>query len=132
MLICSGLSFAIPLRAQKAADRASMAFASPLIDLGTLCIDSVASYHFEFRNSGNSMLVITDAQPSCPCMELNWQKGPIQAGERGWLDIRFHADVPGPFDKAVWITSNSTDSTGQMQPVELRVRGLVMSRKMKH
>lgn len=117
----------IPLLAQNAGNRARISLSSPLIDLGTLCVDSVASYHFEFQSSGNVMLVVTDAQPSCPCIELNWLKGPIQPGEKGWLDLRFHAETPGPFDKAIWITSNATDSSGQMQMVELRVRGLVMA-----
>lgn len=65
-------------------------------------------YNFSFTNTGNEPLLIQDVKTSCDCTLAQWPKTPIAPGKtaiiRGGFKI---ADKSGPFEKALYITTNT-------------------------
>jgi hypothetical protein len=110
-------------QAQDTAARAHIVFADTAHDFGSVQVRTQATYHFEYRNTGNDILIVTEAQPSCYCISVNWSRSPVMPGDKGSLEVVYHAEEVGAFDKGIWVSSNSNTA----QPVELRVRGNVVS-----
>lgn len=78
-------------------------------DFGTIQEkDGDVSFVFKFTNGGDTPLVITRATSSCGCTTPNYTKKPVQPGSTGEITVTYHAKGrPGPFQKSVYIYSNS-------------------------
>lgn len=92
-------------------------------DFGKIVQNKPVTYVFEFTNTGDSPLVITNAQGSCGCTVPSYPKEPIGPGEKGEIKVSFNAASMGVFNKTVTITAN-TD-----KPATLIIKGEVTAAK---
>ena len=104
------LGFAFASNAQGA-----LKFKQEKHDFGTIKEGTVATYSFEFTNTGKTPVVISNVQPSCGCTTPSWTKTPIMPGESGEVKASYGTDGrPGYFQKSVKVefdNGNLTDLT---------------------
>ncbi|MFI5201048.1 MAG: DUF1573 domain-containing protein [Candidatus Kapaibacterium sp.] len=68
---------------------------------------------FALRNAGDSTLRITGVYPSCGCTVASLNDSIVPVGQSTKLLIRLDAKdkMPGGFEKAVYLSSNSRDTS---------------------
>lgn len=77
-------------------------------DFGKVEEGTVATYTFEFTNTGTAPVVISNAQASCGCTTPEWTREPVMPGKAGKVTAAFNsAGRPGNFSKTVTVVSNS-------------------------
>lgn len=83
-------------------------FQKDIYDFGEITVGEKVSYAFEFKNTGNLPLIITNAVASCGCTVPNWPKEPIGAGETGKINVVFNSiGKKGLQDKVITLTANT-------------------------
>lgn len=96
-------------------------FTKRVHNFGKISVNEGAKHcSFEFRNTSNKPVVISNILSSCGCTTPKWPKKPIMPGESGKVEVTYLNDQgPYPFDKALTVyTSAST------KPIILRITGL--------
>ncbi|PIB33956.1 hypothetical protein BFP72_00160 [Reichenbachiella sp. 5M10] len=84
------------------------AFAEESHDFGTINEGDKVIHVFEFENTGDAPLIISDAKGSCGCTVPEWPKEPIGIGEKGEIKVEFNSrKKPGIQNKTVTITANT-------------------------
>lgn len=78
---------------------------------------------FEFKNTGDAPLVITDVKTSCGCTVPSKPKEPIMPGKTGEIEVKYNMN-PGPINKTVTVESNAVNKTDGK--VTLRIKGTVI------
>ena len=98
-----------------------MSFERMEYDFGTMKYKSrLQTYSFEFTNTGEVPLVITDAYKSCSCLSVKYPRRPLQPGEKGVIEVSYNPNkLIGDFNNFVKIYSNAS------QQYVLFVRGNV-------
>lgn len=88
-----------------------LTFAKEEHDFGTIKeADGKKSYTFEFMNTGNAPLIITNVEPSCGCTSPEWTKKPVLPGEKGFIVITYDPkNRPGKFEKSIAVSSNAAN-----------------------
>ncbi|MCC6185532.1 MAG: DUF1573 domain-containing protein [Chitinophagaceae bacterium] len=100
-----------------------------LHDYGTIPEGPKAIYEFQFINTGNAPLIITNAQASCGCTSPEFPREPILPGKKGKIKVTYATEGrPGNFTKSVYITSNAQTNDG-MGHYELKIKGIVKPAK---
>jgi Protein of unknown function (DUF1573) len=78
-------------------------------DFGKVKEGEKAVYTYEFTNTGDAPIVVSNAQPSCGCTTPSWTKTPVLPGKTGSVTASFDSSgKPGAFNKNVTVTSNAT------------------------
>jgi hypothetical protein len=103
---------------------AEIKFETELHDFGTIKQGGNGIYEFEFYNSGNAPLIISNAQGSCGCTVPTWPKEPIKPGDSNKIKVSYDTKRVGPFTKTVTITSNA-----QSSPKVITIKGVVEEHK---
>lgn len=86
----------------------SITFAETSFDFGEVQDGEKVSHVYEFTNTGNEPLVISNAKGSCGCTVPNWPKNPIPPGEKGEIHVEFNSKgKTGKQTKRVTITANT-------------------------
>ena len=86
----------------------SVKFEKSLHNFGSVVSTSENKYNFEFTNTGDSPLVISNARGSCGCTVPNYPKTPIAPGETGEIEVIYRPkNQSGPQTKTVTITANT-------------------------
>lgn len=84
-------------------------------DFGTIQSGDMVRYSFKFKNSGKSLLVISDVTTSCGCTVSDFPKEPISPGESGTIDISFDShNRRGMQNKSATVFSNTQPPTKQL------------------
>lgn len=78
---------------------------------------------FEFKNTGDAPLLITNAKSSCGCTVPSYPKEPIAPGATGQIEVQYNMN-PGPISKTITVSSNAVNVENGM--VALRIKGLVV------
>jgi hypothetical protein len=87
---------------------ASISFDTIEYDFGTVNEGDVVEKTFKITNSGNTDLIITNAQPSCGCTVPVWPKEPIKPGASADLFVKFNtAGKPNRQLKTITLTTNT-------------------------
>jgi hypothetical protein len=86
-------------------------FKSEKHDFGKVEQGKPATFSFEFVNTGNQPVVISNAQASCGCTTPDWTKDPILPGKTGFVKATYNAAAVGPFNKTVTVYSNAETPT---------------------
>ncbi len=60
-----------------------------LVDIGRIKAGEVVEYKAAIENRGNEPLVITGIETSCGCTSVEYERAPIEPGERGAFSFRF-------------------------------------------
>ncbi|MBK8827595.1 MAG: DUF1573 domain-containing protein [Saprospiraceae bacterium] len=100
---------------------AKMTFAATTVDYGIISKESEPTRTFNFKNTGNAPLLITDAKASCGCTVPTFPKDAIMPGESSTITVRYDTNRIGVISKSITITSNAGE------PVVLKITGEVKS-----
>jgi len=77
-------------------------------DFGAIEEGVIAKHDFEFTNTGNAPLIITNASGSCGCTVPSWPREPIAPGETGKIHVEFNSNSrTGNQTKTVTLSSNT-------------------------
>ena len=98
----------------------SIKFTKTEYDFGTIKMNSEAFTEFEFSNTGEKSLIITQVTTNCGCAEPEWPKKPIKSGKNGIIKIKYDTKYPGRFMKTISVFANIEN-----QPVKLEIKGTV-------
>lgn len=94
----------------------SFAFAKEIHDFGTINDGDIVEHVFQFTNSGEAPLIISNATATCGCTVPNWPKQPIAVGETGEIQVRFNSrNKAGIQNKTITITANTYPSSNKLQ-----------------
>ena len=92
-------------------------------DFGEIQFKGNGSYEFEFVNTGNEPLILTQPKSSCGCTVPEWPKQPILPGESNVIKVTYkNTDRPGNFNKYVTVFSNALVN----KEVKLHIKGTVL------
>lgn len=89
-----------------------MSFAKTEHDFGTIKKGTAVEEVFEFTNTGNAPLIITNATSSCGCTVPEYPKNtPIAPGETSSLLVKFNGSGQNQVTKTVTVTANTEKGT---------------------
>ena len=91
-------------------------------DYGTIKYGADGSCSFEFKNTGNAPLIISNAKGSCGCTVPEWPKEPIAPGAKASIKVKYDTKRPGAINKSVTITSNAVNEPTKV----IRIKGNVL------
>ncbi len=91
--------------------QAKMDFKKELHDYGNIKNGANGTCTFEFTNTGNAPLIISNAAGSCGCTVPTWPKEPIAPGAKGEITVKYDTKRTGEFTKTVTLTSNATETS---------------------
>ena len=90
-------------------------------DFGTINEGVVVEHLFEFTNSGQAPLVISNVQASCGCTSPDWTKTPVKPGDTGFVKVVFNSTAKsGVQSPTVTIQANTSPGV-----TRLRLKGTV-------
>ncbi len=71
---------------------------------------------FNFENTGDTPLLITNVQTTCGCTATNWEREPILPGSKSSIKVNFNsAGKTGRQNKVITIISNSVAPLNQIK-----------------
>lgn len=96
------------------------------IDYGSVYKDSDSGLRtFEFKNTGDAPLIITNVQSTCGCTVPSKPTEPIMPGKMGKIDVKYNMN-PGPIRKTLTVESNAVNY--DQGRVALKIKGEVLVR----
>ncbi len=101
--------------------KAKIEFKTDVIDYGTIDKGADGVRVFEFTNTGNAPLIISNVKSTCGCTVPKKPKGPILPGETGQIEVKYDTNRVNPIRKTITVTSNADTPT-----VALKIKGLVV------
>lgn len=103
-------------------DGAKIEFEKEVHDYGTIKNGADGSCSFDFKNTGNQPLIISNAKGSCGCTVPSWPKEPINPGQTATITVKYDTKRTGAINKSVTITSNAVNEPTKV----LRIKGNVL------
>lgn len=103
---------------------AKIEFKSDTIDYGTIEKGSNGVRIFEFTNTGDIPLIISQVTSSCGCTIPKKPDGPILPGKTGQIEVKYDTNRVNPIRKTVTVISNADTPT-----VALKIKGEVVDTK---
>ena len=100
---------------------AKIEFKSEVIDYGEIQKGADGLRVFEFTNTGNVPLVITDVTSSCGCTIPEKPKDPILPGKTGEIKVKYNTTIVGPIRKTITVYSNATEPAKS-----IKIKGTVL------
>lgn len=101
---------------------AKIEFKTDVIDYGTIEKGSDGVRVFEFTNTGDAPLIISNVKSTCGCTVPKKPKGPIMPGETGQIEVKYDTNRVNPIRKTITVISNADTPT-----VALKIKGLVVN-----
>lgn len=93
-----------------------LSFEKDFHDFGKLNSGELVSYSFKFKNTGKSILLISNVGTSCGCTVTAYPKKPINPGEESTIDVKFDTTGKhGRQSKSITIFANT-------EPAETTIR----------
>ena len=108
--------------AQEVENGAKITFTKETHDYGTVKNGGDGTCTFEFKNTGNAPLILSNAKGSCGCTVPTWPKEPIAPGAKGVISVKYDTKRPGAINKSVTITSNAVNEPTKT----IRIKGTVL------
>ncbi|WP_395054045.1 DUF1573 domain-containing protein [Flavobacterium sp.] len=94
------------------------------IDYGTVSKDNDNGIRtFEFTNTGNEPLILTNVKSTCGCTIPTFSKDPILPGKTGKIEVKYNMN-PGPIVKTITVESNAVNVENGL--VAIKIKGLVV------
>jgi len=69
-----------------------ISFEKDFHDFGKLISGEQVTYSFKFKNTGKSLLIISNVSTSCGCTVSSFPKQPIKPGEGATIDVSFDSE----------------------------------------
>ncbi len=87
---------------------AAFKFEESTHDFGEIEQGDVVKHTFQFTNSGDAPLLISDIKTTCGCTTPNYTREPVAPGETGQIDVQFNsAGKAGVQNKVITIYANT-------------------------
>ncbi len=99
-----------------------ISFTETTHDYGTMQLNANGTYEFEFKNTGNEPLILTQPRSSCGCTVPAWPRQPILPGESDKIKVTYNTSLKGKFHKTVTVMSNAVTN----KSVVLTIKGEVV------
>ncbi|MGK0254755.1 MAG: hypothetical protein ACI9OE_002264 [Mariniflexile sp.] len=106
---------------------AKIEFKSDTIDYGTIEKGSNGVRVFEFTNTGDAPLIISNVTSSCGCTIPKKPDGPISPGKTGQIEVKYDTNRVNPIRKTITVISNAETPT-----VALKIKGEVIDSNSKN
>jgi len=85
-----------------------LSFEKDFHDFGKLISGEQVTYSFKFKNTGKSLLIISNVSTSCGCTVSSFPKQPIKPGEGATIDVSFDSEGRhGLQSKTITVFSNT-------------------------
>lgn len=112
-----------------AQEGAKIEFKTETINYGTVVKgeDSGIRY-FEFTNTGDAPLLITNVRSSCGCTVPSYPKTPIAPGKSDRIEVKYNMEK-GPISKTITVETNAVNKPKGIVP--LRIKGNVIVKEIK-
>lgn len=78
---------------------------------------------FEFTNTGNAPLIITNVLSTCGCTVPTKPEAPILPGKKGKIEVKYNM-ATGPIRKTITVESNAANYEGGR--IALKIKGEVV------
>jgi hypothetical protein len=88
----------------------SVKWKTELIDLGEISVGKPVTIEYEFTNTSNAAVIVTNAHASCGCTVADYPKTPIAAGKTAKITATFNAAAKGAFAKNITVTIEGEDA----------------------
>ena len=112
----------ISLIGYTASAQAKISFKNETVDYGKIVKGSDGVRVFEFTNTGDAELVVTNVKSSCGCTVPKKPEGPISPGASGSIEVKYDTNRVGPIRKTVTVYSNADE------PIKaLKIKGEVFN-----
>lgn len=108
---------------------AKIEFTAPenTVDFGKVYKDTDSGVRvFEFKNTGDSPLIITDVQSTCGCTIPTKPTEPIMPGKMGKIEVKYNMS-PGPIRKTITVECNAVNV--ENGKVAIKIKGEVLVRE---
>tara|TARA_A100001011_G_C13955151_1_gene692923 strand:- start:47 stop:451 length:405 start_codon:yes stop_codon:yes gene_type:complete len=93
-------------------------FSEEKYEFGDIIQGDVIEHIFEFKNSGNSPLILQDVKTTCGCTVPEWPRAPLPPGATAELKVKFNsAGKIGIQNKVITVISNATNQTTRVMIV---------------
>lgn len=93
------------------AKAATLVLDEKVFDFGPLQEGEKVEHIFEFTNTSNNPLTISNAKGSCGCTVPEWPREPIAPGEKGEIKVKYDSKgKKGLQNKTVTLTANTIPS----------------------
>lgn len=100
---------------------AKIEFKTAEIDYGTIEKGADGLRVFEFKNTGNAPLIISNVKSSCGCTVPKWPRTAILPGDSSEIQVKYDTNRVSPIRKTITVTSNADTPT-----VALKIKGEVI------
>ncbi len=100
---------------------AKIEFKTDTIDYGTIEKGADGIRVFEFTNTGNAPLIISDVKSTCGCTVPKKPEAPIMPGQTGEISVKYDTNRVNPIRKTITVISNADTPT-----VALKIKGEVV------
>jgi len=89
----------------------TISFKDTSINFGTINMGEKTSILFEFTNTGNHPLFLTEVKPGCGCTVADYTKNAVPPGGKGNVTASFDSNKShlGSVTKNIFVTSNSSN-----------------------
>ena len=105
---------------------AKIEFKSDTVDYGTTTKEDDNGLRvFEFTNTGDAPLIITDVKSTCGCTVPTKPKDPVAPGKTGKIEVKYNMN-PGPIRKTITVQSNAVNVPGGT--IALKLKGEVVKK----
>lgn len=85
-----------------------MSFEETTFDFGVVNDGEKVSHTYNFTNTGNEPLILSDAKGSCGCTVPKWPREPIAPGASSQITVEFDSkNKAGKRNQKVTVTSNT-------------------------
>jgi len=93
-------------------------FSEMSYDFGDIEQGDKVEYTFEFTNTGNAPVIISNVMTTCGCTASSWPREPILPGASSKIDVSFNsAGKIGHQNKVITIMSNATNNPERVKIV---------------
>lgn len=101
--------------AESAEGLAAIEFTETAFDFGTVEEGEKVSHSYQFTNTGETSLVISNAMASCGCTVPDWTREPIPPGGTGEIEAVFDSNGRvGKQSKTITVHANTDPATVQL------------------
>lgn len=108
----------------KITEHSPLVWKTEMIDLGEIPQGTPKVIEYEFKNTSEKTILITNVRPSCGCTNAAYTKDSIAPSKTGFVKATFNAANPGQFTKTITVTT-----TAEETPKTLSFKGTVVAKQ---
>lgn len=112
LILVVALMLGIGITVNAQSKPAEFKFETETHDFGKIALNKPVVYTFNFTNTGDSPLIISNVETTCGCTVADYSKVPVKTGEKGFVKVTLTPVGPAiPFNKQVTLTSNARQTS---------------------